>query len=492
MTKLLTTAALSLMVAGVSACGQAGDDGPVPESATSTSGQTAGGGSNGQCQVIQGTVNIDNQGDLQRFADLDCFTVERHLFVQETDDITDLSALSGLRSTGGFIGIADNTALVSASLPNLQETGEGLVLEGNTALETIEFASLRHVSGYLHVFDNPALESASFPWLLGVGDDVIFAGVDAMTNLDLPRLSCVMGTFIYEHSDGLECLCLPNLVVVNGDFKVHFNGGLESLSAPVLTTVWGDVELERNPQLAHLDMACLETVQGDFIALHNFSLAQCTIDELVADIDTIGGDVVAGDNSQTCPEEPVTAADVGCDDCMTNICVPAEQPTPGDDDDDDTPDAGDDDDDDDAGMPDVGDDDDAGMPDVGDDDDDVGDGFQGCTPGYWKNHLNDWCGYSPGATLGSVFDLSIYTSLSGISLEAALSLSGGPSEVDAAGLLLHHAVAALLNACALDYPLTEAEIVSKVNAALASGERSDMLDLKDELDAINNQYPCPL
>ena len=352
----LSVAILSLSVAGVTACGQAGDSGPVPESATASAGQSANGpngGSDGSCQTIQGTVNIESQADLAQFADLDCFTVERHLFVQDTTDITDLSALSGLRSTGGYIGIADNTALVDASLPNLEETGEGLVLEGNPALETIEFASLRHVSGYLHVFNNQSLQSASFPWLLGVGDDLIFAGNDALTNLDLSRLTCVMGTFIFEHSDALECLCLPNLVIVNGDFKVHFNGALKSLSAPVLTTVWGEVVIERNPQLAHLDLSCLEQVIGDFTVLHNFALAQCTVDELVADIDTIGGDVVTGDNAEECPEEPVTAEDVGCAECVTNICVPGEQPPPPPPPVDAGPDAGPD-----AGM-------DAGQPDVG-------------------------------------------------------------------------------------------------------------------------------
>jgi hypothetical protein len=373
--------ALAILFAwGLSACGEA-ETGPVPAD-RQPGAQEATEGADG-CQVFADTVNIRSAADLAQFEGLSCFEVERHLFVQDTTDITDLSALSGLRSTGGFIGIADNEALESVSLPNLEETGEGLVVEGNMALESIEFAGLRHVNGYLHVFNNQALTSASFPWLLGVGDDVIFAGNDALASLDLPRLTCVMGRFIFEHSDGLECLCLPNLVFVNGDFLVYFNGSLRSISAPVLTTVWGDVNIRRNPQLEHVDLSCLDQVAGDFMMVHNRMLAQCEVDSLVGDINTIGGDTVTGDNAQTCPDEPTTAEGVGCASCTTSICVEDapdgdlpgdDDDLPGDDDDDvGVPDAGTPD----AGTPDTGSPDDGGgvpvPPDTGDDDDGPGD-----------------------------------------------------------------------------------------------------------------------
>lgn len=120
---------------------------------------------------------------------------------------------------------------------------------------------------------------------------------------------------------------------------------------------------------------------------------------------------------------------------------------------------------------------------------------EGCTPGYWKNHLDSWSGtgLSPSATLGSVFTIpAAYASLSGVTLHAALSLGGGPGNPGAAQLLLHHAVAAMLNAGAsgVAYPRTQAEIVADVNAAL-TGSRSTMLTLKSALDRDNN-LGCPL
>jgi hypothetical protein len=123
-------------------------------------------------------------------------------------------------------------------------------------------------------------------------------------------------------------------------------------------------------------------------------------------------------------------------------------------------------------------------------------GEEGCTPGFWKQpqHLDAWVTYSPDQTLGSVFTLTgDFAGLADVTLLAALDFEGGPTTADAAEVLLRQAVAALLNAASpdVDYPLTEAEIIAAVNAALASGDRATILDLAEELDTFNNLF-CPL
>jgi hypothetical protein len=59
--------------------------------------------------------------------------------------------------------------------------------------------------------------------------------------------------------------------------------------------------------------------------------------------------------------------------------------------------------------------------------------------------------------------------------------------------LLRAAVAALLNSAHpdVDYPLTTAQVITVVNAALASNSRVVMLNLANRLDADNN-FGCPL
>ena len=116
-------------------------------------------------------------------------------------------------------------------------------------------------------------------------------------------------------------------------------------------------------------------------------------------------------------------------------------------------------------------------------------GAEGCTPGFWKNHLEAWAptGFAPDQALGSVFDAAGLGSLAPDTLSAALSYGGGSGLEAAKQILLRQAVAALLNAAHpdVDFALTTAEVIAAVNAALGSGSRSAILATKDELTAAN-------
>jgi hypothetical protein len=120
-------------------------------------------------------------------------------------------------------------------------------------------------------------------------------------------------------------------------------------------------------------------------------------------------------------------------------------------------------------------------------------GPEGCTPGYWKNHLDSWgpTGYSPSQTVGSVFAGT--GSLAGDTLLEALSYGGGPGVEGAKMILLRAAVASLLNAAHPDVSFgpDAATVIAAVNAAIASGDRETMLSLASDLDARNNAG-CPL
>jgi len=123
--------------------------------------------------------------------------------------------------------------------------------------------------------------------------------------------------------------------------------------------------------------------------------------------------------------------------------------------------------------------------------------LEGCTPGYWKQpqHLDSWVatGYSPDQTLESVFDVPDSYGLDNYTLLQALSFQGGSGTTAAARILLRAAVSALLNSASpdVDYPLTTAEVIAQVNAALASGDQTTILVLATQLDQYNN-LGCPL
>jgi hypothetical protein len=126
-------------------------------------------------------------------------------------------------------------------------------------------------------------------------------------------------------------------------------------------------------------------------------------------------------------------------------------------------------------------------------------GNEGCTLGYWKqkHHFDSWVGYTQAQKLNTVFDFtggaSAVASLGNDSMLDALNYRGGSDLHAAARLLLKQAVPGLLSAASpgVDYTLTTAQIVSRVNDALDSGSRDAMLALADELDGYNNKG-CPL
>ncbi|MBI2852664.1 MAG: DUF11 domain-containing protein [Chloroflexi bacterium] len=115
-------------------------------------------------------------------------------------------------------------------------------------------------------------------------------------------------------------------------------------------------------------------------------------------------------------------------------------------------------------------------------------GNEGLTPGFWKNHTDLWVTYSPDQTLESVFDVPDSLGLDNKTLLEALEFKGGNGVKGMAQILLRAAVAALLNAAhpEVEYSLTEAQIISDVNDALASGDRGVMEAVKNILDALNN------
>ena len=116
-------------------------------------------------------------------------------------------------------------------------------------------------------------------------------------------------------------------------------------------------------------------------------------------------------------------------------------------------------------------------------------GDEGCTPGYWKNHLDTWAGtgFSPSQTLSSVFSGPL-DGLGSDSLLTALSYGGGSSITAAKQILLRATVAAILNAAHpdVDYDQSLAAVISAVNAALASNDRETILALAGDLDDSNN------
>ncbi len=142
---------------------------------------------------------------------------------------------------------------------------------------------------------------------------------------------------------------------------------------------------------------------------------------------------------------------------------------------------------------------------------------EGCTPGFWKNHL-DWKSYDdgtgetaddfgpnsdveaalrvdvPGSFSSSTVNFETMTALQ------ALKARGGSDLNGATQILLRAAVASYLNAdAALDFPLRrftkgvddQPSMQSEIQRVLDSGDRAQIIGYATYLDGLNNAS-CPL
>lgn len=106
-----------------------------------------------------------------------------------------------------------------------------------------------------------------------------------------------------------------------------------------------------------------------------------------------------------------------------------------------------------------------------------GGGGEGCTPGFWKNHLDLWpaTGFSTDDDFDTVFGTNLFDP--DITLGEAIEARGG-----GINKLARHGTAALLSAAHpdVDYPLTVSDVISAVQAG-----DSDVL-------ANANELGCPI
>ena len=125
-------------------------------------------------------------------------------------------------------------------------------------------------------------------------------------------------------------------------------------------------------------------------------------------------------------------------------------------------------------------------------------GNEGCTPGYWKNHTENWEEYTASDPLDWQFNFP--DSLAGMRDDTwleALSYGGGSGTEGAARILMRASTASFLNAAheGIGFPLRRfadpGQMLAAVNAALASDNRAAMLELASYLDGLNN-LGCPL
>ena len=133
--------------------------------------------------------------------------------------------------------------------------------------------------------------------------------------------------------------------------------------------------------------------------------------------------------------------------------------------------------------------------------------WYGRTPGYWKNHPENWTSpfitsdfvqdvFTVPAVLLTSGNLDLDRAVGKDTLMAALSYKGGSTLSGGAQILLRAAVAALFNEAyyGADYPIatSTADLISQVNTTMATGSRSAYVTFASYLDYWNNAVHASL
>lgn len=129
-------------------------------------------------------------------------------------------------------------------------------------------------------------------------------------------------------------------------------------------------------------------------------------------------------------------------------------------------------------------------------------GDQGCTPGYWRNHVDRWAGIlATGVPITYTLDFDQTFQLASLNLDyfdPNVTLGMAVSNPQIYGTFAFHAVAALLNSyggvpnssdgATVDYPYTPEQVIQMVQSAVANGTTQTT---KDDFAAAN-ELGCPL
>jgi len=117
----------------------------------------------------------------------------------------------------------------------------------------------------------------------------------------------------------------------------------------------------------------------------------------------------------------------------------------------------------------------------------------GCTPGFWKNHLED-LPFNEDATLNSLFGVSLSSEYN-LSAEEALNAGGGGFKA-----LVRHSVAALANSIEIDdYRYSETQVINIFKDAIdpnivqisSISDDNDLESIKNRFESANESPSCP-
>ena len=209
-------------------------------------------------QVVDGTLNIIWNPNLQHTAMLALTHISKPVFVDGNDLLPDLEFLSGITSLPSGLTIQSNNALTSlGGLEQLEQVGGNLYLQNNPQLADCNaLQNLHIVGGKLNITSLSHHSNLSFLTNLSyVGGQTTLSSNPDLVNLNgLGQLSEIDGgLFITDNPSLLSLQGLTALEVLDGPLRIAGNDALGHLSGLAnLREIDGFLDISENQTLESL------------------------------------------------------------------------------------------------------------------------------------------------------------------------------------------------------------------------------------------------
>jgi hypothetical protein len=229
----------------------------------------------GTCAKVQMDVTIRAAADMTTLPKTGCYDIYGKLTLQGSA-ITSLAGLNGINSvneldldhTGltaidtkrplgiyGKLTVTGNTKLTSLKQLSFETASTGILIDGNTALATLDALGL----------DDPQLEE--------VDGDVAITGNTAVISVPLKNLTKITGALTISGNTAVKIVDLSKLATT-GHVEIADNAQLTSLTGFGATTINGDFAIRNNTALTTLGtMSSLYRVTGNLTIDNNTALA---------------------------------------------------------------------------------------------------------------------------------------------------------------------------------------------------------------------------
>ena len=237
------------------------------------------------------SYRFNTQVQIDALGELGCTSISGDVWIEDTNDVTNLDGLSNVTAIGGALIIRKNAALVNVdglsrltsieSLLNISSNAELANLDGFANLTSVggSFSKTWELSGYLSISDNPMLTTLDgFESLTSVRRGLIIQGNRLSSLSGFNSLTRVGGDLTIQYQPALYDIGgFQNLRELGG-LSINDNSRLTVLTGFLsLSDVSGDFDVFDNPDLTHLNgFSSIARIGGGLFIYNNDSLTSLT------------------------------------------------------------------------------------------------------------------------------------------------------------------------------------------------------------------------